>query len=392
MKRLGIYFFIILLCLSFILNNTTSALAITIRSGDSVYIAEDQKNLQDLYLFGNTVTIDAPVRNDLITAGNSVTINGDVTGSVMTAGSDVYIRSRVGNTLRAAGGTVAISAPVNRDALIAGGNIRIAKSASISGDLLIAGGQIQIDAPVKGQVYIYGGDVTINNTIGGNVKGKIGALTLGSKALINGNLSYESENKAVIQKGALVKGKNEFKKTEEPKKQPKGLTAFVTTGTLYKLAIDIVISLLLIFFLPVLLKKLLGQIVNAPLSKLGSGFLFLVFWPLLSLFLLILLWLGLASFLLYAFLLLMAAYLSKILLGWWLIRWWQGRNKLEYTLDWKAAIAGPLAMFIISLIPIIGWLVGFIIFLMSLGVIIRSLFDFTQTQRVALPVHTAGKK
>jgi hypothetical protein len=377
------YKYLVSIFIVFILlfNTTLSVFAATIRSGESVYIPEDQQKLQDLYLFGNTITIDAPILNDLAAAGNSVTLNGDVTGSVFTAGSDVFIRSKIGNTLRAAGGTVAVSAPITHDVLIAGGNIRIAKSASISGDLLIAGGQVQIEAPVKGKIYVIGGDVTINNIVGGNVEGQMDSLTLGNAAFINGNLSYKSENKAVIKKGAVIRGKNEFKQLDVSKNQPQGLAAIFTVGSLYKLAIDIIISLLLIILIPVLLRNILDKIIHTPLGMTGYGFLFLVFWPLFSLILLIMLMLGLASFLFYGLILISTIFLSKILTGWCLMQWWEKRNKKEYSLNWKAGIIGPVAFFIIGMIPVAGWLIAFIIYLMSLGGTTKYLFEFIKTQK-----------
>jgi hypothetical protein len=234
---------------------------------------------------------------------------------------------------------------------------------------------------VKGKVYIAGGNATINSTISGNVEGQIGSLTLGSNAVINGNLSYQSENKAVISKGAIIRGKNEFKKLEEPKNQPTALNTLLTTGSLYKLAIEILISLILIIFLPVLLKNLLERIINAPLGMAGYGFLFLIFWPMFSLFLLFLLWLGLASFLFYGLVIIFVIFLSKIISGWWLMQWWEKRSNKKYSLDWKAGVAGPIAFFILGLIPVFGWFITFIIFLMSLGSITKYLLELLKTQK-----------
>lgn len=364
-----------------LLSNSTPVLAATFRTNQSIYLSEDQKNLSDLYLFGNSVTVDAPVKNDVITAGNTLTLNGNISGSLFAAGSDIFIRSAIGNTLRTAGSNIVISGQINRDVLIAAGNARIAKSASISGDLLFAGGQLQVDAPVKGKIYIYGGQVNINNNTGGNIEGTIGTLILGPHAVINGDLKYQSERKATIQKGAIVRGKTEYRQTANRKDKPADTARTISAGTIYKLAVDIIISLLLITFLPYFVKETIERAINSPLASAGIGFLYVIFWPFISIFLLLLIWPGIASFLLYGLVLIISIFLSKILIGWWILNWWNKRNKKEYILDWKAAITGSLASFILFLIPILGWAVMAIIYCMTAGSLATYLWSYLKNQK-----------
>lgn len=375
---------VFLFTLSLITISVSPLYAATLRSGDRIFIPESQKDLHDLYLFGGTITTDAPVENDLVIAGGNLTLNGDVSGSLMAAGGDIVIRSNVGNTMRVAGGNVTISGHVNRDLLIAAGTARITKTASISGDVLFAGGRLDVEGPIQGKIYANGGEVFINSTVGGNIEGDMEALSLGEQAIVNGDVRYRSDNKAAIDQGAIIRGTEYYQKTENPKKEEsRGLAAAFTIGTLYKLALDIIVSLLLITFLSVFVKNVLEKTMSAPLASAGKGFIVLFFWPLISLFLLLLIWIGIASFLLYGLLLLFSLFLSKVLLGVWLLRFWEKRqNKSNaYTLDWRAGVVGPIVFFILFLIPIIGWLAVFVIFLMALGGTVQYLFTIAKTQR-----------
>lgn len=384
-----IYLFLILIIVQhFIL--IPHLYAATLRSGESIYIAEEQKNLRDLYLFGNSITLDAPVVNDVTAAGGAVTLNGDITGSILAAGGDLTIRSHIGNTLRAAGGNIAISGTIDRDALLAGGNIRLTDTASISGDLLITGGDIQINSPVSGRVYVNGGNVIINNKVGGDVEGNIGNLALGSKAQIMGNLKYKATEKATLHKGAIVKGEHNFQKLES-KPQPKGIASAFTTGSLYKLLLDIALGLLLLTFLPLFTRNVLDKIINAPFAAVGTGFFFLVFWPLLSIFLLFLIFLGIASFLFYGLTLILALFIGKILAGWWVIRWWQKKENNEYILDWKAAVVGPLIFFLLFLIPIIGWFISSVIYLSAIGGVVKYSMEAVRAQKAKIITAHAKK-
>lgn len=382
MKRINILFSsFFLICIGIFL--VTPAYAAIIKTGDSVFIPENQTNLHDLYLFGGNITSDAPVENDLLSAGGNITLNGDVTGSLMAAGGDLVIRSNVGNTMRVAGRSVTISGHVTRDILIAAGTAKITKTASISGDVLFAGGQLQVEGPVKGKIYTNGGEVIINSSVGGNIEGEMEKLTIGSNAIINGDLRYRSNEKATVLEGAIIRGTHNFQKIEKPKEDPRtALTAF-TLGSLYKLAIDIIISVLLITFLSVFVKQVSKKAMTATLMSAGTGFIFLFFWPLLSLLLLLFLWVGLASFLLYGLLLLVSLFLSKIILGTWIMRFWEQRQKKtdDYVIDWRAGVAGSIAFFILSLIPIIGWLTEFILFLLALGGTMQYLLTIAKTQR-----------
>jgi len=66
-------------------------------------------------------------------------------------------------------------------------------------------------------------------------------------------------------------------------------------------------------------------------------------------------------------------FLADVYIGWFILRWWERRNKKIYLLDWKAAIVGPIALFILLLIPVLGWLVSTVIFLIALGALIKEI-------------------
>ncbi len=369
---------------------TTPLFAATMRANDSVYLPETEKGLNDLYLFGSSVTSDAAVTNDLVAAGKSVTINGPISGSLMAAGQDLVIRSAVDNTVRVAGSSIILSGSVTRDLLAAGGTVRVTKEASVSGDLLIAGGDIRVEGPVKGNVRITGGTVFIDTTIDGNVDLAVSEVTLGPNAKIAGNLSYTADQKATVQSGATVAGQQKYTQTDQTKpEKPTGLAAIFSGSALYQLTISIIICVLIVTFIPMLLKLTLERAINAPAGSGGTGLLVLVFLPLISLFMLFLLWLGVASLLLYGLLLVMSMFFGDLLIGWYLIRWWLQREKKEYVLDWKAAILGPVAVFILSIIPILGWLILTVVYLITLGALSRTILSLiTQTDPAALPVTT----
>jgi hypothetical protein len=380
MKITRLFSAAVLFLFSIILMLPRPVSAATLRSGENLTITEQ---LKDLYAAGNTVDVTAPVRGDLTIAGGSVRSTDNVSNSVLAAGGNVTISGATGNTIRAAGGSVTIDGPVNNDVVVVGGTVVITDRARINGDLILSGGTLTVNGPVKGNIWTSGGDITLNNTVGGNVwGGSIGNLKLGSQAVINGDLNYSSASHANMANGAVIKGKQNFHQEENKRNETgKGATALLTGGAVYKLIVDILVSLFFIWLLPRFLRRTSEEIAAEPLKAGLLGFATLILMPMISVILLIFLWLGLASFLLYALLLVFAVVVKNIFVGWWALRWWNNREQKDYLLDWKAAVIGPIILFLIALIPVVGWLIVFVLWLCAIGALVLTLWDFTTMNR-----------
>lgn len=383
MKRFLATFWILIsiLIVSHIIPGTANAAVI--RTGESIIISEDEKNLSDLYLFGSTILVEAPVANDLVAAGGTVSIDNSITGGLLTAGGTLNLKGNTGSSVRAAGGTIIVEGTTARDLVLAGGTIDIAESAVINGDLIVVGGQINMRGSVNGKAIINGGQVNINGKINKQFEGQIERLTLGPNAVIGGNLSYSSPQKAVISQGAEINGEEVFKKTERRRDSSNNYTGFITAFAVYKLLADIIISLLAIYFFGGFLYRLYSQsAVKEPFKNSIYGLIFVIIVPIISLLLLALLWLSAAVFLFYILILIITALFAKIFLGWLIVRWWYQRDKKAYTLDWKAAVIGPILAGLIGLIPVLGWLLLALIYLITAGAVIQSALNTARTQRL----------
>ncbi len=381
MKFLRIFFFILLITVSFLITAGQAAAA-DIRAGENVIIPEDEKNLQDLYLFGNSIRVEAPVSNDIVAAGGDITIHSDVTGSIIAAGGNINQKGSVGNTIRIAGGNIIIDGEITRDLVVAGGSVTVTKNAVIKRDIIAAGGTLNIEAPVQGKVLLNGGQVTINSAIAGNVDGNVGKLTLGPNAVINGNLTYSSSEKATTDPSAVVKGKTNYRFTEKPKETAKGVQGFLAIGTLYKLVTDIILTVLFIFFFARFMYGTLSRMMQTPMKSGAIGFAFFFLAPLASLMFLVLIWLGIASFFFYVLAIIVALFVVKAFIGWFIVRWYEERQGRKYLLDWKAGVFGPIALFLLLLIPIIGWLAVAIIFFIALGAFLEEIITPLSAQKL----------
>src|SRR5205085_11299623 len=111
--------------LTLIVALATPAAAADIRSGDSITVAAGETINDDLYAFGNTITILGTVRGDVIAAGATVEIDGAVSGNVMAAGNSISIRGPVAGSVRIAGNTLAIDGKVTGDVVAAGSALTV---------------------------------------------------------------------------------------------------------------------------------------------------------------------------------------------------------------------------------------------------------------------------
>lgn len=373
MKKLFLVFVIFLLLISVSSYFYSDAYAADVRSDNTITISKDEEGLSDLYLFGNSIAVEAPVRNDLVAAGRDIIVDNSISGNILAAGGTLRIRGESGGSVRVAGGNVVIDGNVGRDLLVAGGNVTITKTATVAGDLLIAGGELVIQGDVNGKAVINGGNVRIEGAIGKQVEGNIGQLSIGPRAVIGGDITYSSPDKAIIDKGSVIKGTQHFTRIEKPKVETKQFGALFGSFSLYKLIADIILSVALIFFLGKFIQAFAGQMMVKPFKNFVWGFAFVSLTPLISLFLLVFLLPGVAAFLFYFLILAAAVYLAKVFTGWLLVRWWYKRRRSIYVVDWKSGVVGPIALFIVALVPVLGWMLIAILYLITIGVLIKEL-------------------
>lgn len=332
-------------------------------------ISFDQTDsLKDAYIAGSQVTINTPVTNDLVVAGNQVDIKNSVEKNLTAAAGTLNIDGQVGQTARVAGGTITITSNIGNDLIVLGGTVILSDKSKVTGDLVVAAGTITINGTVDGKVILKGGTATINGTIGSLANSRVDRLTVGPKAIINGNLSYQSANEASINSSAVIKGQVDFRKIADTQSEVFGGRNLSTINFFYNIAASLIFG----FFLLFVLHKLSAQSIKLVKAKpwvtaawgLGGIFLF----PILAALMTVLsVWLGVAGFTLYFLCLVVGYFLGQLIIGWWFMQWWLGRTQESYSLDWRAVVVGVFASTILLLVPFIGWIIGGIAFILAIG-------------------------
>src|SRR3989344_797819 len=315
---------------------------------------------------------------NLFVGGGNVSINKKILGDLFAAGGSVNIASPVEKDLFAAGGNMTISAAVGGDLMTAGGTVNIGEAATIGGDFWSGAGILNLNSSVRGNAKLGGGEILINSEISGNVEIRADKkLVFGPKSKVLGEIVYRGSSEAVIQDGAQI-SQIEFHKIEKTR----------TASAKRIVSVFLLIKILALFVAALIALKLFGKsahsIVSRPHTKpwvnLGIGFLGIIAIPIAALILLLTV-LGFLAGLILIFCFILALLFSSIfatlfigsLAEKWILK------KTEINLTWRTVIWGVVISAIISLIPIVGWVVMFIAYLMVFG-------SFLQEARTRLEI------
>ncbi|MEK7584101.1 MAG: hypothetical protein AAB490_02570 [Patescibacteria group bacterium] len=336
----------------------------------AVVIAEGEYS--DLYTAGGTVTVTRPIQGDLFAAGGEVGIHGSVGQDLFAAGGSLNVIAAVTGDAHLAGGSLTFLAPVGEDLLAAGGTIVVSPAATIGGDLRLAGGNIVVQGSVFGVTNIYGEEVYINSALGGPVSIVAKKLTFGPQSNIPATVYYKGPREAVVEDGAAVP--NIQFTLQEFEKKPTHAPAFFAAGFFIMLLATLIAALLLLKFFGNTVRTVVTTAYGKPWASLGLGFVGLIVAPVAVIILLatvVGLYLAMLLVMWFVLAMLLTGLLSAIFTGALLFKWIQKTPDLQFS--WWSVAAGVIVIGVLKLIPVIGWLLVLVIFLMVFGSVLQTL-------------------
>lgn len=347
--------------------------AATVRTGRDYALQKSETIDGNLYLASQNSIISGAIKGEAAVVSGNALLTGAVSGDVLAAGGTVDILGDVGQNVRVVGGTVLIGKTVKGDVAVAGGVVRIAPDAVIEGDLIAAAGTLIIDGTVKGRIQARGGSVLIHGTIGKDVSLQATReVTIGKGGNVEGNLVYESVKEATIEQGATVHGSTTYTRRAVPgnfgEQMNAALFGLIALFALIKLLVMLtsaVVGVLLFKKASVALTK---SVVDNIGKELVRGFVVLILVPLAAIALLVTVIgsaFGIALGLIYGVLLIVARIATGIVAGAIVVK--VLKKTKEYEVTWQNAVIGVFALYIIAIVPILGWVADFVLFLAILG-------------------------
>jgi hypothetical protein len=329
-----------------------------------------QAAVQNVYLVGGTVNISNPVAGDVLTAGGTIVISGKVDRDIMAVGGNIIIVGGSAEDVRVAGGNITIGGKVSGEIMAAGGQITITPDTSIVRDSYIAGGALAFAGTENGNLTLYGRQVRVDGTVNGNLTiGRADKVTFGSQAVVKGKVEYSAPEEAVVESGAQLASTPVFHKIQiASKNQPQQLFA-AFFGILFILkTIAVLAAAYLLWYLR--RRDMTAAIESAHghfWSTLLRGFAVLVLIPVAAIILLftVIGWIPAAVMLAaYGALLVLASPVAAIVATSLTMALFK---KSRTDLKWYHILLGLVILRLIVIIPFVGWLAGFVIYLISLG-------------------------
>ncbi|MBX6755228.1 MAG: polymer-forming cytoskeletal protein, partial [Thermorudis peleae] len=175
---------------------TTKAATFFSEGISTTEIPADQTIDDDVYIVGGSATIAGHVLRNVFVVAGSVRITGTVDGDVNVLGNTVEVSGPVRGSVRAAGRTVRINGPVGWDALLLGQSVTLGPNAVVDHEARIAGNDGLVQGHVQGDLRAALSQLTLQGQVDGTVHASVQTLTLGSGAVIGGDLDYEAPRQA----------------------------------------------------------------------------------------------------------------------------------------------------------------------------------------------------
>ncbi|HEY0979654.1 MAG TPA: hypothetical protein VGE23_02350 [Candidatus Paceibacterota bacterium] len=333
------------------------------------------------YLAGTDVTVVTPLPADVLGAGGTLRIAAPVAGDVVLAGATVSVEQAVQGDVRVAGGQVSVTGAVAGDLALAGGTIVASTTAS---DIRAIGGTVSITGS-SGRTVVYGSDVRLAGTFASDVEiVATDRLTLAEGTVILGNLRYDAPQQAGIPASAQIEGEVTYTGASSYLPTAEEAQTFAIAGAgvflIVRMLAVLIGAALLAGLFPVFSQKVADRVLAhspgrfALLALLGFAIVFAT--PMLILLLLVsFVGTAVAIVLLLGYLLLlMLGYLyAGVIAGAAL-----GRGLLKRPqVSWRIALLGMLALYLVGLVPVLGDLITFVLFLAATGALTAIAYRFS---------------
>lgn len=353
------------------------------------------------FLGGERVVIKDTLEGDVYVGGGDVRIDGTIVGDLIVGGGRVTINGQVTDDLRVGGGTVIINGEIGKNVSVGAGSLDFGSESVIGGSVVGGAGTIILDGQIEGNVWFSGGDVEVAGRLGSDVHLAAGQVHVSPDAKVAGQLIIQAEAVEVSSQATLSHEPQitllEDKESRQAQDAHRMVKELPIVGNFVKLVIGFFMGLVsgvtLLYFFPKQTDQVVKSVVSHPMSNIGWGFVHLVVLPVAVLILVItVIGLPLAGLIGLGYLLsfILASLISPLVVG----RWLHGLTDAGWLKSvYMQLVLGLVILKIAGLIPVVGWVIKLMVFLMVLGGLLTAFKrSFSRGQRGKLLPKTRKKK
>jgi hypothetical protein len=353
--------------------------AATVESGHTITVSSSTPD--NAYYAGEDVTVNVSLPADLCVAAGTITVAGPIAGDVLLAGGTVDVQQPVAGDARVVGGRVTDEGNIGGDLMAAGGFVNVSGRPK---DAYIAGGTVQMTNGANGPVTIYGSDVELSGEFNGDVEVVASDhISISPNTVIHGSFKYNAPQQADIPDSAVVDGGVNYIGAAHYLPTAKEAQRFAVAGLwvfiLVRLMAILVVTGLIVGLFPALTNRIVESTLTRSLERfilialLGlAGF---VAVPVLLLLLTIsFVGIGIAFVIGAGYLLFfLLSYIYAAALAGSALMWAMKKNT---AITWRAALLGVVVLYVIGLIPVIGFLVRAVLSAAAGGALLLIFYRF----------------
>ncbi|MGI3184456.1 hypothetical protein [Nioella aestuarii] len=158
-------------------------------------VAQEEGRAQfggDRYLAGTNIEATEDTDRDLFMMGETVSVEAPVAGSAHLMGRRLSVEAALGGNLYTMSYALDLNAPVSGSVSATGAELRL--NDEITGNLRASGWEIRLDGPVAGSALLAGGQITLDAAIAGDVVIATDDLRFGDDASVGGTLTIYAED------------------------------------------------------------------------------------------------------------------------------------------------------------------------------------------------------
>jgi cytoskeletal protein CcmA (bactofilin family) len=370
---------VIMFLLALLLLTPGSVWAAVVTTGDALTIGAREVVEDDIYLFGDVVTISGLVRGDAIVFCREAIIDGTIEGSLLVFAETIRIDGEILGTARGGANSIFFSGTTSRDLMMAANTLSV--SGKVGQDLFGAGNSITVTGSIGRDVLASMNRLVIDAPVGGNINAYTSELVIGPRAVVSGGITYTSGNEASIDSSALISG--QLKRLDPPAEQAVSGPGRSVWSFIRPVLSLLALSLLMILLFPGLTKGT-AEMIGAK-TGLSAGYGALVFFgaPLVALVLLVTI-IGIPISLLSMLLYIVLIYASRVFAGYFMAWLFFGRINKELHPVW-IALSGVLVLALLIQIPYLGWLINLAAVIFASGAFLLYLHGKANTAEATGP-------
>lgn len=330
-------------------------------------------------LQGRTVIVAGVVNGDVVAAGDRIEISGVVHGNLYAAGETVAISGRVDGNIHCIGGELDVDGSVGGSVLLVGQNVLLTERGSIGRTAYVAGESVRLKGKVGRALLVGARKVDLSGKVERSFRGWAKSFAFSAGSIVGGDLllTVPSNESVEIDREASIGGARriELRPHEERSDLQRG---GYYLGVLARTIALLLFAMLLVTLFPTLSPSEPRSAMGI-LRTLGVGFIAVFATP-VAILVIALTVIGLPLSVLLGMAYMLLAYLSTIVVAYFLAQRWPVLEQAPIALRTGLTLA---VLLVITKIPWIGPGLGFLICLFGVGSLVthlRSLYARSDEQ------------